>query len=94
MIIPASPAEKIRQGVGRQGLSSLLSDRISVPSGNGGLGHIIFASMMTGLPGLALGAWELNDDMIAQLHRGEAVIPTSFAVGCGTTSPTARSLRD
>jgi hypothetical protein len=37
--------------------------------------------MMTSLPGLALGAWELNDDMIAQLHRGEAVIPTSFANG-------------
>lgn len=33
------------------------------------------------IPGLAVGAWDLPNDMIAQLHAGETVLPADFASG-------------
>jgi len=33
------------------------------------------------IPGLAVGAWNLPNDMIAQLHAGETVLPADFAAG-------------
>ena len=34
-----------------------------------------------GLIALAAGAWDLRSDMVAQLHRGEMVVPENFASG-------------
>jgi hypothetical protein len=36
---------------------------------------------MTGLVSLDVGAWNLNSDMVAQLHQGEMVVPQTFAQG-------------
>jgi hypothetical protein len=38
-------------------------------------------TLMWGLPKMATGAWELRSDMVAQLHRGEMVVPQNFASG-------------
>ncbi len=43
-----------------------------------------FAGVMAfsaAVPGLAVGAWNLPTDMIAQLHAGETVMPADFATG-------------
>ena len=43
-----------------------------------------FAGVMafgSAVPGLAVGAWNLPNDMVAQLHAGESVLPTDFASG-------------
>jgi hypothetical protein len=33
------------------------------------------------LPGLAVGAWDVPQDMVAQIHQGEMVVPATFAQG-------------
>jgi hypothetical protein len=43
-----------------------------------------FAGVMafgSSVPGLAVGAWNLPNDMVAQLHAGETVMPADFASG-------------
>src|SRR6185312_4680939 len=43
-----------------------------------------FAGVMafgSSAPGLAVGAWNLPNDMVAQLHAGETVMPADFASG-------------
>src|SRR5260221_2424945 len=43
-----------------------------------------FAGVMafgSAVPGLAVGAWNLPNDMLAQLHAGETVMPADFASG-------------
>jgi hypothetical protein len=43
-----------------------------------------FAGVMafgSAVPGLAVGAWNLPNDMVAQLHAGESVLPADFASG-------------
>ena len=37
------------------------------------------AMSFAGLTGLATGAWDLPGDMVAQLHKGEMVVPRTFA---------------
>lgn len=39
------------------------------------------ATMAWGMPKLAMGAWDLKSDMVAELHRGEMVVPENFASG-------------
>jgi hypothetical protein len=36
---------------------------------------------MEGLASLDVGAWNVPQDMVAQIHKGETVVPTSFAQG-------------
>lgn len=39
------------------------------------------ATMAWGMPKLATGAWDLKSDMVAELHKGEMVVPENFASG-------------
>ena len=36
---------------------------------------------MAGLASLDVGAWDVPHDMVAQIHKGESVVPTTFAEG-------------
>ncbi|HTT82324.1 MAG TPA: hypothetical protein VMF67_02475, partial [Rhizomicrobium sp.] len=53
------------------------------PAMAGGAGAAAAAEAMSfsGMLSLAVGAWEMRNDAIAQLHRGEMVVPQSFAAG-------------
>jgi hypothetical protein len=81
-LIIAHPQEMVLPARQARGLSNLLANfEPSAPSA-GGLGRILSMRMMTPtIPHFAQGAWELDRDMVGMLHRGEQVIPSSYAEG-------------
>ena len=50
-------------------------------SGGGALGGIagLFKTITSFLPGFDVGSWSVPNDMIAQVHQGEMIVPNSFA---------------
>jgi len=50
---------------------------LALPGGIGGIATLALGAI--GLPAFASGSWELPNDMIAQVHKGEMIIPAAQA---------------
>jgi hypothetical protein len=78
-VIPAKGAGLLRSGVASMVSQDALK---SLSAGVNGFG----LRGLKDLPQLDVGAWELKDDMYAQVHKGEMVIPESYASGMRSNS--------